>query len=293
MNIVPFYEPESGTWSYLVADTGNGKAAIIDPVWVYDSVSGIASEHMVNEVLELASTMNCEVDWVLETHAHADHLSAAALIREKTGAKIGASRGICDVQATFKKIYNLADLHTDGRQFDRLLSEGDQLEIGELIITVMETPGHTDDSVTYLVGDAAFIGDTLFAPNFGSARCDFPGGNAGKLYDSIQKIYALPASTRLFLCHDYPPAGGEAKSMVILEDSIRDNIHVKADTTREAYIEMRETRDAQLKLPKLILPAIQVNLLAGAAPSPEKNGHSYLKIPFNISIAELLEDKND
>lgn len=291
MNIVPFYEPESGTWTYLLADTGNGKSAIIDPVWVYDSVSGVASEHMIDEVLGLAASMNCEVEWVLETHAHADHLSAAALIREKTGARIGASRGICDVQATFKKIYNLPDLSTDGRQFDRLLSEGDQIEIGELVITVMETPGHTDDSVTYLVGDAAFIGDTLFAPNFGSARCDFPGGNAGKLYDSIQKIYALPAATRLFLCHDYPPAGGEAQSMVTVEDSIRDNIHVKADTTREAYIEMRETRDAQLKLPKLILPAIQVNVLAGAAPAPENNGHSYLKIPFNTSIGELLEDK--
>jgi glyoxylase-like metal-dependent hydrolase (beta-lactamase superfamily II) len=212
------------------------------------------------------------------------------VIRARTGAKIGASRGICDVQSTFKQIFNLADLHTDGRQFDRLLSEGDKVEVGELMITVMETPGHTDDSVTYLVEDAAFIGDTLFSPNFGSARCDFPGGNAGKLYDSIQNIYALPASARLFLCHDYPPAGVDATSMVTVKDSISGNIHVRADTTREAYIQMRETRDAQLNLPKLILPAIQVNVLAGAAPAPESNGHSYLKIPFNASIADLLKD---
>ena len=292
MNIVPFYEPESGTWTYLVAETGGGKAAIIDPVWVYDPVSGIASDHMAREILELAATMRCSVSWVLETHAHADHLSAAALIRVSTGAKIGVSQGICDVQATFKKVYNLPNLHTDGRHFDRLLCEGDIVSIGKLDIRVMETPGHTNDSVTYLAEDAAFIGDTLFAPNFGSARCDFPGGNAGKLYDSIQRIYALPASTRLFLCHDYPLAGGEAQSMVAVEESMRDNIHVKADTTREAYIEMRETRDAQLKLPKLILPAIQVNVLAGAAPPNEQNGHSYLKIPFNTSIGDLLEDEN-
>jgi glyoxylase-like metal-dependent hydrolase (beta-lactamase superfamily II) len=237
--------------------------------------------------------MNWRVDWVLETHAHADHLSAGALIRSRTGAKIGASRGICEVQKTFKKIYNLSGLKTDGSQFDRLLVEGDLVKVGELDIRVMETPGHTDDSVTYLVEDVAFIGDTLFAPNFGSARCDFPGGDAGKLFDSIQRIYNLPDSTRLFLCHDYPPDGKEPRSMVTLEESKAKNIHVVSDTTREAYVEMRETRDAQLKLPKLILPAIQVNVMAGAPPPAEDNGHSYLKIPFNTTIAELLEGKND
>jgi glyoxylase-like metal-dependent hydrolase (beta-lactamase superfamily II) len=290
MKITPFHESESGTWTYLLADEQSGNAAIIDPVWVYDIVSGQTSREFVDQVLAEARRQDLNIRWVLKTHAHADHLTAAALIRKETGAKVAIGRGICSVQEHCKKIFNLQDLKSDGSQFDRLLSEGDSLFLGGLEIRVMETPGHTDDSVTYLAQDAAFIGDTLFAPDGGTARCDFPGGSASKLFDTIQRIYALPASTRLFLCHNYPAKGEQAVCMATVEDSSRENIHVGPDTSREDYVQMREARDATLNLPKLIYPSVQVNILAGSSPVSESNGHQYLKIPFNTSIAELLKN---
>ncbi len=289
LSIESFYEPRSGTWTYLVADAENGVAAIIDPVWVFDPVSGQASTDAIDEVLAAARGRSWEVRWVLETHAHADHLSAGALIREQTGAQIAIGQGIRTVQATFSKIFNTPERAVDGSQFDRLLAEGDMITLGDLVIRVLDTPGHTNDSITYLVGDAAFIGDTLFAPSFGSARCDFPGGDAARLFDSVQKLYALPDETRLFLCHDYPADGAEPRCMVTVAESRRDNVHINADTRREDFVSLRESRDAGLSLPQLIFPALQVNVLAGAAPPRDDNGASYLKLPFNTSIETLLD----
>lgn len=290
MEIVPFFEPQSFTWSYLVADPVGGEAAVVDPVWVYDPVSGQADRSFADEILAHANGQGWTVRWVLETHAHADHLSAAQLLREETGARIAIGQGIRSVQKTFRAVYNLPDLPVDGSQFDRLMAEGDEIHLGELTIWTMETPGHTNDSITYVCGNAAFVGDTLFSPTYGSARCDFPGGDAGRLFDSIQRIYGLPDDTRLFLCHDYPAEGDAPRSMVTVAESRRDNIHVNADTDRETFVAMRTERDAGLSLPRLILPAIQVNIAAGAAPPPEANGFSYLKMPFNASLLELLED---
>lgn len=289
MNITPFYEAETGTWTYLLADPESGQAAVIDPVWVFDPVSGRASRGFIDQVLAQASAEGLEISWVLETHAHADHLSAGALIRAETGARIAIGQGIRAVQDNFKKVYHFEWLRPDGSQFDRLLAEGDTLSVGSLELRVIETPGHTDDSITYLVGDAAFIGDTLFTPGYGTARCDFPGGDAGCLYDSIQKLYALPGNTRLHLCHDYPAEGEAPVHCVTVDESRRANKHVRADTPREEFVAMREARDATLSLPGLILPALQVNVLAGQAPPPDSNGFSYLKLPFNTSLEELLE----
>lgn len=289
LSITPFYEPRSGTWTYLVADIEAAVAAIIDPVWVFDPVSGQASRESIDGVLAAMNAKGWTLAWVLETHAHADHLSAGALLRDETGAPIAIGAGIRSVQETFSRVYNTPEAPVNGEPFDRLLEEGDELRLGEHTLRVLATPGHTNDSITYLVGDAAFIGDTLFAPYYGSARCDFPGGDAGLLYDSVQKLYALPDETRLFLCHDYPPEGTEPRAMVTVAESRRKNIHINDGTTRDAFIAMREERDAGLKLPQLIFPAIQVNVLAGAAPSAEDNGVSYLKLPFNTTVAALLE----
>lgn len=291
LEILSFFEPESYTWSYLVADGDSGCAAIIDPVWVYDSVSGHADNAFSDRQLAEASERGWQVDYILETHAHADHLSSAGYIKSKTGAKIGIGKGICTVQNSCKKIFNLAGFPDDGSQFDLLFSDGDQIALGGQEIRIMDTPGHTPDSISYLVGDAAFIGDTLFAPAMGSARCDFPGGSAGQLFDSIQKLYALPDNTRLFLCHDYPVDGAEPRSEVPLQESMQDNIHVIAATLRDDYIQLRLGRDAQLDLPKLILPALQVNICGGRAPAAEENGAAYLKIPLNQNFADLLENE--
>lgn len=290
LEILPFFEPESCTWSYLVADTQAGRAAIIDPVWVYDAVSGLVSTEFTDQILSEAGNRNWQVDYVLETHAHADHLSSGGYIQSITDAKIGIGKGICAVQNSCKQVYNLTDLPDDGSQFDLLFIDGDRLSLGELEIRVMDTPGHTPDSICYLIGDAVFIGDTLFAPTLGSARCDFPGGDASQLFDSIQKIYSLPSDTRLFLCHDYPAAGNDPRAEVKMQDSLQNNIHVTASTLREDYVHLRVTRDAGLSLPNLILPSLQVNIRAGRAPENEKNNAAYLKIPFNQTIGDLLEN---
>lgn len=292
MEIKSFYERESGTWTHVLADTSEGVAAIIDPVWVYDPVSGIADSAFVDRILDAAQQAGLRIEWILETHAHADHLSAADVLRRRTGAGIACGRRICEVQKTFAGVFDMRDMATDGSQFDRLLAEGDLIRLGGLDITVIETPGHTADSITYLVGDAAFVGDTLFAPAFGTARCDFPGGDAARLYDSIARIHALPGATRVFLCHDYPREGQEPVAMVSVEESRRNNIHVGNGARKEDFVAMRRSRDRQLGLPRLILPSLQVNILAGAAPDPEPNGVSYLRIPFNRSLAELVAEQS-
>jgi len=288
MEITPSYEAQSGTWSYLLADTEHRVAAIIDPVWVFDPVSGLVDSAFVEHLLELARSAGFRIEWVLETHAHADHLTAAGYVRERTGARIAIGHHIRSVQKTFVQAFNLEDVAIDGSQFDRLVEDGDVIELGALSIRVMETPGHTSDSVSYLVGDAAFIGDTLFAPYYGTARCDFPGGDAGVLFDSIQRIYRLPEKTRLFLCHDYPHEGQEPISMVSLAESRESNMHIDSNTRREAFVEMRTERDRHLGMPRLILPSIQVNIRAGAAPAPDSNGISYLRVPFNRKLAEIV-----
>lgn len=289
MEITSFYETDSGTWTYLLADPDERVAAIIDPVWVFDPVSGRADTGFVQQALDCAAKAGYQIAWVLETHAHADHLSAAAWIRERSGARIACGRGICDVQKTFARVFNMKDLPSDGSVFDRLLDDGDEIELGRLSIRVMDTPGHTGDSVTYVVENAAFIGDTLFSPSFGTARCDFPGGDAGQLYDSIRSLYELPRDTRLFLCHDYPKAGKEPVRDITVEESRRSNIHLSADTSRDEFIAMRKRRDSQLGLPRLILPSLQVNILGGKAPEADDNGVSYLRIPFNRSLADLIK----
>lgn len=289
MKITPFYEDQSGTWTYLLADPKSQAAAIIDPVWVYNQVSGVADFSFMDKVLDEAKQEGCRIEWVLETHAHADHLTAAGEIRKRTGARIACGKGICSVQEVFARVFNIPEVAIDGSQFDLLLSEGDILRVGELEVRVMETPGHTNDSVTYLVGDAAFIGDTLFTPVFGTARCDFPGGDAGQLYDSIRKIYSLPDETQLHLCHDYPKADEQAQYKVNITTSRESNIHIKSATTKEDFVDMRTARDAQLGLPKLIIPSLQINIQAGQAPAADSNGVVYLKTPFNQSLAELVQ----
>lgn len=292
MDIQSFHEPQSGTWTHLLADPLQRRAAIIDPVLVFDPVSGRVETGFIDTVLNEVSQSGYRLDWVLETHAHADHLTAADLIRRRTGAKIACSAGICGVQENFVKVFNMTETDTDGSQFDRLLEEGDVIGLGSLEIRVLATPGHTGDCITYLVGGAAFIGDTLFAPSFGSARCDFPGGDAGQLYDSVMKLYQLPDDTQLYLCHDYPKEGQTAIRRVSVKESRESNIHLRADTRREAFIAMRTERDRQLNLPKLILPSLQVNILAGAAPESDCNGVSYLRTPFNRTIEELIKGEN-
>lgn len=288
VDIKSYFEPESGTWTYLLADSARKVAAIIDPVWVFDPVSGMADSTFIDNILAQAEHAGYRVQWVLETHAHADHLTAAHLVRQRSGARIACGKGICSVQETFSRVFNM-DCAVDGSQFDRLLQEGDVIQLGQVDIRVMETPGHTGDSVTYLVEDAAFIGDTLFAPSSGTARCDFPGGDAAQLYDSITRLYELPRDTRLFLCHDYPKAGAEPVRDFTVAESMKDNIHLAADTAKEEFVAMRTQRDSQLGLPRLILPSLQVNILAGAEPDADRNGVSYLRTPFNRSIADLIK----
>jgi len=292
MEIKSFYEPESGTWTHLLADPVGKQAAIIDPVWVYDPVSGRVDATLVEEVLAAAERAGYTVEWVLETHAHADHLTAAGLLRQRTGAKIACGKGIREVQKNFARVFNMPDTPTDGSQFDRLLSEGDVISLGGLDIRVMETPGHTSDSVSYRAGDAAFIGDTLFSPALGTARCDFPGGCAGQLYDSVRRLYQLPAETRLFLCHDYPKEGDKPLSEITVRESRERNIHIRADTGRAEFVTVRTNRDRQLALPKLILPSLQINIRAGIPPEPDASGVSYLRIPFDRSIEELIKGEN-
>jgi glyoxylase-like metal-dependent hydrolase (beta-lactamase superfamily II) len=288
LDIQSFYESESGTWTHLVADKVSKAAAVIDPVWVYDPVSGTADGAFIGQVLAAARGAGYRIEWVLETHAHADHLTAADLLRRETGTRIACGHGICQVQKTFAAAFGMHDAAADGSQFDRLLAEGDAIALGQLEIRVIETPGHTADSVTYLVQDAAFVGDTLFAPSYGTARCDFPGGDAGQLYDAIARIHALPDHTRIHLCHDYPKAGAAPVCVVTVAESRRENVHIRDGISREEFVAMREGRDAQLGLPRLILPSLQVNILAGAAPQPEANGVSYLRTPFNRPLSELI-----
>jgi len=281
--VTAFRHEPTGTWSYVVQDPNSRAAAVIDPVMDFEFRAGRTFTEAADEIIGFVRDRDLDVQWILETHAHADHLSAAPYIQEHFPAPIGIGRGITAVQERFKKIFNLPEAFpADGSQFDRLFDEGDTFSIGGLVGKVIATPGHTSDSNSFLIGDAVFVGDSLFAPRFGTARCDFPGGDAGLLFDSIKKLYVLPEETRVFLCHDYPPEGKEPISETSIGDQKRENVHVRADTIREEFVKMRKKRDSELPLPDLIIPSVQVNINTGKPMPPEENGTSYIKIPVNI-----------
>jgi glyoxylase-like metal-dependent hydrolase (beta-lactamase superfamily II) len=280
--IVPFFHAATSTFSYVVSDPATRRSAVIDPVLDYDAAAGRTDTASAQAIVDYMQKSGLTLDWILETHAHADHLSAAPYIKRALGGTIAIGEGIRKVQSVFAKLFNIeAELATDGSQFDRLFKDGETFHIGEIEARVMATPGHTSDSLTYVIGDAAFVGDTLFMPDSGTARCDFPGGDAGMLYESIHRILSLPASTRLFMCHDYAPGGREYRHETTVEAQKRENIHVHDGITRDEYIRMRTARDRSLKVPALLLPAIQVNIRAGELPPPEANGTAYIKIPLN------------
>lgn len=276
------FHADTFTISYLVADPESGRAAIIDPVLDFDQSSGRTATDSADELIALVGDKALTVDWILETHAHADHLSAADYLKSKLGAKIGIGEHITEVQSTFKAVFNLnGGFKADGMQFDHLFADGETFEIGGLQARVMHTPGHTPACVTYIVGDAAFVGDTMFMPDFGTARADFPGGDARILFRSIRKVLALPAETRLFMCHDYAPGGRDYAWETTVAEEREKNIHVHDGIDEDEFVRMRTERDATLDMPQLILPSIQVNIRAGHMPDPEDNGVSYLKLPVN------------
>ncbi len=276
-----FHEPTS-TFSYVVRDPESGRGAVIDPVLDYDAASGRRSTDSAEEIVSFVRGRGIEIDWVLETHAHADHLSAAPFVKSQLGGRIGIGEGIRSVQDRFKRIYNLGgELETDGRQFDHLFADDETFLVGGIEARAIPTPGHTSDSLTYLVGDAGFVGDSLFMPDSGTARCDFPGGDARTLWRSTRRLFELPDETRLFMCHDYAPGGREVRNETTVGEQKRDNIHVGEGRTEEDFVRLRTERDATLGMPTLILPSVQVNIRAGEAPPPEGNGVSYLKIPLD------------
>jgi glyoxylase-like metal-dependent hydrolase (beta-lactamase superfamily II) len=277
-----FYHEPSGTFSYVISDPETSQAAIIDSVLGFSVVSGRLDYGPAELVIAYVEERGLSIEWILETHAHADHLSAAAFLQERLGGKVAIGEGIKKVQSHFGPVFNLGSAFaTDGTQFDHLFADNDEIDIGNLRCRVIHTPGHTNDSVTYVIGNAAFAGDTLFMTDFGTARCDFPGGDAGLLYDSIQKLFALPGATMIYLCHDYPPEDRPLQFATPLAEQKETNIHVGGGAERNAYVAMRETRDATLGLPALILPSIQVNIQAGKLPAAEDNEIAYIKIPLD------------
>ncbi len=284
IQIDAFFDPTTYTVSYVVFDKGTNSAAIIDSVLDYDAASGRTNKDSANKLIQHVKNNQLSVEWILESHAHADHLSAAPYLKQRLGGAIAIGALITDVQLTFSKIYNFEpEFKADGKQFDRLLNEGDVIPLGDSSIRVLHTPGHTPACLTYVIDDAAFVGDTLFMPDFGTARTDFPGGDAGTLYDSIQKILSLPDSTRIFTGHDYMAEGREfyAWESTVAEQK-QNNIHINQSISKEQFIAFREKRDAGLNLPKLILPSVQVNIRAGHFPPEEDNGVCYLKIPVDV-----------
>jgi len=281
-SVTAFFDEATFTVTYVVADPDSAHAAIVDPVLDYDPASGRTSTASADKVAAFVRDNDLSIDWVLETHVHADHLSAAPYLREKLGGKIAIGKNVAAVQETFQGVFNIEDLATDGSQFDHLFEDGDEFSIGDMAGSIIGTPGHTPACITYVIGDAAFVGDTLFMPDFGTARTDFPGGDAGMLYDSIQRILALPGDTRLFMCHDYKAPGRDEFAWETSVAEQREvNVHINRNVSRDEFVAMREGRDAELGMPKLILPSIQVNVRAGQLPEAEANGVRYLKIPLD------------
>ena len=280
-DVAGFYEPRTSSVQYVVSDPATRRCAIIDPVLDFDGKSAATATHHADELLDYVAAQQLTVEWILDTHPHADHFSAAQYLKEKTGAPTAMGSYVTQVQALWKDLYNWPDFPADGRQWDHLFSEGDTFKIGEIESRVMFSPGHTLASITYVIGNAAFVHDTLFQPDGGTARTDFPGGNAHRLWDSIQAILALPDDTRLFTGHDYRPGGREPEWESTVRSQRETNIHLCDDQTVEDYMAIRNERDARLPMPALVLPSLQVNIRGGALPEPEDNGRRYLKIPLD------------
>jgi len=281
--VTAFLDEVTNTLTYVVADPETGKCVVIDPVLDYDLTAGRTSTKSVDAVIEFIEANKLSLDLVLETHVHADHLSAAPVLKQRLQARTAIGDHITAIQEVFTGIFNLDDVATDGSQFDLLLADGDEFPVGNIQGKVMHTPGHTPACVTFVIGDAAFVGDTLFMPDFGTARCDFPGGDAEALYDSIQKIFELPNDTRLFMCHDYKaPGRDEFAWETSVAEQRKDNIHIHDGISKQKFVDFRTERDSQLGVPKLIVPSIQVNIRAGDMPGPEGNGVSYLKVPVDV-----------
>ncbi len=276
-----FRHAASGTFSYVVHDKDGGTAAVIDPVLDYDGAAGRTGTASVEPLIDYLREHRLRLQWILETHAHADHLSAAPVLKDIMGGQIAIGCGIRNVQETFRGIFNLKDLNTNGVQFDHLFADGETFRIGSLHGEVLNTPGHTSDCISYRIGDAVFVGDTLFAPDKGTARADFPGGSAHDLYRSAQRLLALPDDTRIFLCHDYPPAGRGPEHVHTVKEHLERNVHTGRGIDEETFVDLRKARDITLAMPALLIPAVQVNIRAGKLPAPENNGVSYLKIPID------------
>jgi glyoxylase-like metal-dependent hydrolase (beta-lactamase superfamily II) len=281
--IQAFFDEPTNTVSYLVADPATRQAAVIDPVLDYDHKGGHVTTDSVEAILAAAAEAGYTIVWALETHAHADHLSGAPYIKAKTGAKIGIGEHIKEVQRIFRPVFNATDLKTDGSDFDHLFKDGERFKVGELEVEAMYTPGHTPADISYRIADAVFVGDTLFMPDYGTARADFPGGNANQLYHSIHKLLALPPETRLFMCHDYKAPGRDhyAWETTVAEQRAH-NKHVREGVSEEEFVKMRNERDATLAAPTLLMPSIQVNIRAGRFPPKESNGVHYLTIPVTF-----------
>lgn len=278
-----FFDEPTNTFSYVVQDPDSQACAILDSVLDFDYAAGRTDVRSADAIMAYVQENDLTVEWILETHVHADHLSAAPYLHERLGGQTGIGAHIVEVQEIFGKVFNAGtDFARDGSQFDRLFREGDTFRIGHLEGRVLHTPGHTPACLTYVIGDAAFVGDTLFMPDYGTARCDFPGGDARTLYQSIQKVLSLPADTRLFLCHDYKAPGREAYvCQTTVAEQRAQNVHVHDGVSEEAFVRMRTDRDATLGMPRLILPSVQVNMRAGEMPPAEDNGQVYLKVPLN------------
>jgi glyoxylase-like metal-dependent hydrolase (beta-lactamase superfamily II) len=280
--IQAFFDTATWTVSYVVSDPDTRRAAVIDPVLDYDFKAGRTGTRAADRILAYLQEQSLQVEWILETHVHADHLSGARYLHRHVGGTVAIGENIREVQAIFKKFFNLErSFLPDGSQFDHLFSEGETFRIGKLEARAMLVPGHTPADMAYLVGDAVFVGDTLFMPDVGTARADFPGGDAHALYRSIRRLLELPPHTRIFVCHDYPPAGREPRWETTVSEERENNIHVRDGIAEEAFVAMRRKRDASLELPTLLLPSIQVNVRAGELPPADENGVSYLRIPLN------------
>ncbi|WP_335944205.1 MBL fold metallo-hydrolase [Pseudomonas sp. G166] len=287
LHVEGFFDPETHTVSYLVLDESTGYCALVDSVLDYDPKSGRTTTSSADKLMARVAALNATVQWILETHVHADHLTAAPYLKEKLGGKIGIGSHIAAVQEVFGSLFNIgAEMARDGSQFDHLFVDDEPFMIGALQCRALHTPGHTPACMTYVISDgletAAFIGDTLFMPDYGTARCDFPGGDARALFQSINKVLSLPANTVLYTCHDYQPGGREVQFASTVAEQRADNVHVRNGISEQAFVAMRTKRDASMDMPTLILPSVQVNMRAGHFPEPESNGTRYLKIPLNV-----------
>ncbi|MEC5215700.1 glyoxylase-like metal-dependent hydrolase (beta-lactamase superfamily II) [Actimicrobium sp. GrIS 1.19] len=288
LHVEGFFDPVTGTVSYLALDTCTGECALIDSVLDYDGSSGRTTTHSADKLIARVGELGATVRWLLETHVHADHLSAAPYLKERLGGQIGIGQQITTVQQVFGTLFNTGrEMARDGSQFDRLFADGDTFALGGLAIRAIHTPGHTPACMTYVIdhGDetAAFVGDTLFMPDYGTARCDFPGGDAATLFRSIARVLSLPDNSRLYMCHDYLPGGRTLQFVSTVAEQRADNIHVRAGISEAGFVAMRTARDATLAMPTLLLPSVQVNMRAGHLPQPEDNGTRYLKIPLNVA----------